>query len=181
MFDEQQINSYNCITAPADLRQKVMTACENTKVVKKPSISTSVYRFAPLAACLLLLLCVALLNRSEPLLLQADDLVLSSESTQLPPMAAPAPVAEPASYGMRTCSLEPVQYTVTLTVNREVEILSADGLTAFGEDGNIIWTVDVPTNDMVYELFLLAGDDTYYVPLQYHVQDGSFSIRYEAQ
>lgn len=181
MFDEKQINSYNCITAPADLRQRVMTACENTKTVKKPSISTTVYRLAPLAACVLLFFSVLALNRSEPLLLQAGDTQLSSESIQLPPMAEPVAIAEPAAYGMRSYSLEPAQYTVTLTVNQDVEILSADGLTTMGEDDKIIWTVDVPTNDMVYELFLFAGDATYYVTLRYHVQDGSFSIQYEAQ
>lgn len=181
MFDEKQINSYNCITAPADLRQKVLTACENTTPVKTFPVRQTLYRVAPLAACLLLFVSVLALNRSEPLMLQAGDTRLSTVSTQLSSTAEPASVAEPAAYGLRTCSPEPMQYTVTLTGNQSVEILSADGSASLDKDGNIIWTVIVPTQDMVYELFLLAGDDTYYVPLQYHAQDGSFSIRYEAQ
>lgn len=180
MFDEKQINSYNSITAPADLRQKVLTACENTTPVKTFPVRQTLYRVAPLAACLLLFFSVASLNRNEPLMLQAGDTQLTTVSTQLPPMADPAPIAEPAAYGLRTGSYEPAQYTVTLTGNQSVEILSADGSASLDEDGNIIWTVIVPNDDVVYELILLAGDDTYIVPLRYHVQDGSFSIHCEA-
>ena len=181
MFDETQINSYNCITAPADLKQKVLTACETTTPVKMFPPRQTLYKVAPLAACLLLLVSVFVLNQGEPLILQAGDLQLSNVSQPLSSKLDSAPVAEPASYGVRICSLEPEQYTVTLTGNQSMEILSADGSASFDEDGNIIWTVMVPTQDMVYELFLLAEDDTYYVPLRYNVQDGSFSIRYEAQ
>lgn len=181
MFNEKQIESYNSITAPADLKQKVLTACENTAPVKKFPTQQTLLRVAPLAACLLLLFSVFALNRSEPLVLHAGSSLLSDADTQLPSAAQPAVVAGPVAYGTRTYSQEPQQYTITLTGNRSVEILSADGSASLDEEGNIIWTVIVPTNDMVYELFLLAGDNTYYVPLRYNVQDGSFSIRYEAQ
>lgn len=181
MFNEQQVQSYNSITAPADLRQKVLTACENTAPVKKLPARQTLYRVAPLVACLLLLVSVLALNRNEPLMLYAGDIQLEESNITLPPVAEPVAVAEPASYGLRTCSLEPEQYTVTLTGSQSMEILTADGTATMDEAGNISWTVFVPTEDMVYELFLSTGDDTYYVPLQYNVQDGSFSIRYEAQ
>lgn len=175
MFDEQQINSYQSITAPANLKAKVMTACEDTKTAKRFSVPSYTYKLVPLAACLLLFFSVMALNRSEPLTLHAGDLQLGDYSVQLP-AESEASVSVARAY-----SLEPAQYTVTLTGNQSMEILSADGFAALNEDGSITWTIDVPTNDMVYELFLLAEDETYYVPLRYTAAADSFSISYEAQ
>lgn len=181
MFDETQINSYKCITAPADLRQRVLTACENQTTVRKFPTGQALYRLAPLVACLVLIVSVFALNRNDSLMLYAGDMQLANTNQVLSPITETGSAAEPVSYGIRTCSLEPAQYTITLTGNQDMEILSVDGIAALDETGNITWAVYIPTKDMVFELFLSTGEDTYYVPLQYHAQDGCFSIRYEKQ
>lgn len=77
---------------------------------------------------------------------------------------------------VRTVSMAPRQYTVSLWTDCDVEILSADGIASMDETGNLSWTIDIPEDDAAFHLYLRAGGITYDVPLQYHVQDGSFSI-----
>lgn len=175
MFDDTQVQSYKSITAPADLRQKVMTACESTGKVRHFSVPKAIYGVAPVAACLLLLIPLLMFGKAEPLLLNVGSTAISSEDTTLPP------VGMCAAYGLRTASLEPQQYTVTLTGNQDMEVVSADGLAVTDEEGNISWTVNVPMEEMVYQLILLADGENYEVSLRYHVADGSFSVCYKEQ
>lgn len=179
MFDEKQIQSYKSIAASADLRQKVMTACEGTGKVTKFPVQKTIYGLAPLAACMLLVISIVMFGNSQPLILNAGGTTLSSENVALPYVAEG--MAENVAYGLRVASLEPEQYTVELTGNQEMKVMSADGLAVLTEEGSIQWTVNVPNEDMVYELILLADGDTYTVFLRYNMQSGSFSIRYEAQ
>ncbi len=177
MFDEKQIQSYKSITASADLRQKVMTACEAPQKVTRFPARQTIYGLASLAACMLLVISVMLFGDTEPLLLSAGNTVLSSESVALP--RATEGVAENVAYGLRVASLEPESYTVTLTGNQKLEVISADGLAVLAEDGSIHWTVNVPYEDMVYKLTLLAEEEAYEVTLRYNTQNGSFSIQYK--
>lgn len=179
MFDEKQIQSYKSITASADLRQKVMTACENTDKVTKFPVRKTIYGLSTLAACMLLVISIVMFGNTQPLMLNAGGKTLSSEGVALPYVAEG--MAENAAYGLRVASLEPEQYTVKLTGNQEMEVASADGLAVLTEEGSIQWTVNVPNEDMVYELILLADGDTYAVFLRYNMQSGIFTIRYEAQ
>lgn len=175
MFNQTQLESYQKITAPADLKERVLGACQNTKEIKNFPIRQTLYQLAPLAACLILCftLFVPSIRSGQPLVLKAGDTILDSYNTQLPPMSQ-----EAASF-VRTISLEPRQYTVSLQADTDIEIISADGQAIVDEAGNITWTLDIPDEDMVFELHLRSGDATYYVPLQYHTQDGSFFIRCE--
>ncbi len=175
MFDDTQVQSYKSITAPADLRQKVMTACENTGKVRHFSVPKILYGVAPVAACLLLLLPMLMFGKADPLMLNVGSTALSSESVALPP------VAVSAAYGLRTASPEPQQYTVTLIGNQDMEVVSADGLAVTDEEGNISWTVNVPNETMVYELILLAEGKTYEVSLGYNATNGNFSVCYKEQ
>lgn len=173
MFHEAQVQSYKKITASADLKERVMDACENTNKTPYRTSRRIVYGLAPLAACLIL--AVLLLRTGEPLALTVGDTALCSEDVALPH------VAEPVACGMRSMSLETPQYTVTLCGNQEMEVLSVDGLAETDAEGSIIWTVDVPGEDKVYKLTLLAEKDTYEVFLRYNVMTGTFYISYEAQ
>ncbi len=179
MFDNTQIQSYKSITAPADLRQKVMTSCESTEKGKKFPVQKTIYGLAPLAACLLLVFSISMFDKGEPLMLSAGDIPLNGESATLPYMAES--VAENAVYGLRVASLEPEKYAVTLIGNQEMEIVIADGLAVPAEDGSIQWTVIVPNEDMVYKLTLLAEGKDYVVTLRYNVQSGNFSIQYDEE
>lgn len=179
MFDEKQIQSYKSIKAPADLRQKVMASCDNTEKVTKFPIRKTIYGLAPLAACMLLLVSVMLFGNAKPLMLSVGTTTLSEESVALPRVTES--VAENAAYGLRVASLEPEQYTVELTGSLEMEVINADGLAVITEDGSVKWTVDVPKDDMVYKLSLLAEGKDYMVILRYNAQSGNFSIQYEAK
>lgn len=179
MFDDKQIQSYKSITASADLRQKVMTACESTDKVTKFPVRKTIYGLASLVAGVLLVISIAMFGNAQPLMLNAGGTTLSSEGMALP--YAAEGMAENVAYGLRVASLEPAQYTVELAGNQEMEVASADGLAVLTEEGSIQWTVNVPNEDMVYELILLAEGDTYTVFLRYNRQSGIFTIRYEAQ
>ncbi len=175
MFHDSQIESYNRITAPVTLKERTLAACENVPSTRPRTVPKAVYGLAPLAACFLLLfLILPRNNTANELLLQAGDLQLSTQSSVLP-----LPVSTAAT--PRMISAEAPQYTIILTGNQTVDILSADGHAILGENGDIVWTVDIPSTDTDFALYLLAGEETYYVPLTYHVEDGSFSIRYEAK
>lgn len=179
MFDDKQIQSYKSINAPADLRQKVMTACENTDKVTKFPVRKTIYGLSTLAACMLLVISIVMFGNSQPLMLNAGGTTLSDESVALPYVAEG--MAENVAYGLRVASLEPAQYTVELTGNQEMEVAGADGLAVLTEEGSIQWTVNVPNEDMVYKLSFLAEGKTYEVSLRYNAQSGIFSIRYEAE
>lgn len=176
MFEHTQVQSYNQIKAPAELRQRVFDACAKQETPTVFSWQKATMRLAPLAACLLLLIGAFALNRREPLLIQVQDAPVTSEYRMLPD-----PESMEANPMIRTISLEPATYTVTLSLNQDAEILSAQGEATITEDGNLEWTVIVPYEDTLFELFLQTEDGTYYVPLQYLVNYGSFSIRCEKQ
>lgn len=173
MFNETQIESYQNIKASADLREKVLDACQNTKEKKAFPVKRTVFQFAPIAACLIICFAFSLSSlRSEnqPFVLMSGDTVLDANGFHLPPMQ------EEANMLVRTVSMAPRQYTVSLWTDCDVEILSADGIATMDETGNLSWTIDIPEDDAAFHLYLRAGGITYDVPLQYHVQDGSFSI-----
>lgn len=179
MFNHTQIESYKSIGAPADLKSKVFEACRENKATSYGSYSRVSYRLAPIAACLVL--CFSLFSltfRSDhpTFYLSMGEIALGSEETLLP-----SPVQENTVTLVRTISLEPSPYTITLQTSPEAQILSADGDTWLDEEGNLTWTVLIPEDDAVFELTLQAGDETYLVPLTYHLQDGSISIRCQKQ
>lgn len=176
MFDSTQVQSYNQIKAPAELKQRVMEACENREAVKVFSWQKATVRLAPLAACLLLFIGVLTLNHTEPLQIQVENAPVTEEYRTLS-----CPDHTGNNSLIRTISLAPTTYTVTISLNQPVEIISAQGNATIMEDGSIEWTVTVPYEDTLFELFLQSEDGTYYVPLQYHVNNGSFSIRCEKQ
>ena len=176
MFEHAQVQSYNQIKAPAELKQRVLEACAKQETATSFSWQKATLRLAPIAACLLLLIGAFALNRKDPLLIQAQDAPLTSEYRML--SATEQAQANPM---VRTVSLEPATYTVTLSLNQTAKILSVQGEINMAEDGTLLWTVNIPCEDTVFELFLHSEDGTYYIPLQYHVNENSFSIRCEKQ
>lgn len=177
MFEHTQVQSYNQIKAPAELKQRVFDACAKQKQTVGFSWQKATLHLAPLAACLLLLIGVFALNQEDSLIIQVENTPVTSEYMALPHVAQP----NDNNARVRTISLEPATYTVTLALNQNAEVLSAHGEVFITEDGTLEWTVAVPYEDTLFELFLQAEDGTYYVPLQYHVNEGSFSIRCEKQ
>lgn len=176
MFEHAQVQSYNQIKAPAELKQRVLEACTKQETATIFSWQKATLRLAPIAACLLLLIGTFALNRKDPLLIQVQDVPLTSEYRIL--SATEQAQANPM---VRTVSLEPATYTVTLSLNQAAEILSAQGEAILTESGNLEWTVTIPYEDTSFELSLQTEDETYDVSLQYLVNDGSFSIRCEKQ
>ena len=176
MFEHAQVQSYNQIKAPVELKQKVFEACSNQETATSFSWQKATARLAPIAACLLLLMGAFALNRKDPLLIKVQDAPITSEYRMLD-----APVQAQANPMIRTVSLAPASYTVTLSLNQDAEILSAQGEATMDEDGTLLWKVDVPNEDTLFELSLQTEDETYDVSLQYLVNDGSFSIRCEKQ
>lgn len=179
MFNQTQIESYKSISAPADLKSKVFEACRENKATSYGSYRKAAYRLAPIAACLVL--CFSLFSLTfrsdhQPFYLTMGEIALGSDETPLP-----SPVQESAVTLVRTISLEPSPYTITLQTSPKAQILSADGDTWLDEEGNLTWTVLIPQEDAVFELTLQSGDETYLVPLTYHLQDGSITIRCQKQ
>ncbi len=173
MFNQTEIESYQNITAPADLKERVFVACRNTKEVKAFVPQRAVLQLAPLAACLVL--CFTLLlpsfpKENEPFYLMHGETNIDIDDMQLPPLP------QDTNAMVRTISLEPTLYTVCLQTTPDADILSTDGDATLDESGNLTWTVMVPEDNTVFTLTLQAGDDTYDVSLTYHSQDGSFSI-----
>lgn len=177
MFEHTQVQSYNQIKAPAELKQKVLEACTNQEKTVSFSWQKATMRLAPLAACMFLLIGVITQNKKDSFVIQVENTPVTSEYMTLTPVAQPSD----NNARIRTISLEPVTYTVALTLNKSVEVLSPQENITVTPDGTLEWTVIVPYEDTLFELFLQSEDRTYYVPLQYHVNEGSFSIRCEKQ
>ncbi len=173
MFNQTQIESYQNIAAPAGLKTKVFETCQSTKEKNTHIPIQTLYRLAPIAACLVLcfsLFSFAFQGERQAFYLTMGEITLDSGTTTLPPPA------QEATTWVRTISLEPTPYTLSLRTIPDVEILSADGDVLLDEEGNLTWTVLTPEADTVFGLTLQAGDEIYFVPLTYHMQDGSFSI-----
>ena len=177
MFDSTQVQSYNQIKAPAELRQRVMTACENQETSKAFSWQRATVSLAPIAACLLLLIGVLAYRQKDPLVLQIGNIPITSEYVTLTELAHP----NNGSARARTVSLVHKTCTLSFTLNQQVQAHSVNGSVSVTEDGTLEWTVIVPDDDTLYELFLQTEEGTYYVPLQYHADNGSFTIRCEKQ
>lgn len=177
MFEHTQVQSYNQIKAPAELKQRVFDACAKQEKVVSFSWQKASLRLAPLAACMFLLIGIFALNQKDSFVIQVEDTPVTTEYMALTPIVQPSD----NNAKIRTVSLEHNTYTVQLTPNQKVEAFSANGEVYITEDGTLEWTVVVPYEDTLFELFLYAEDETYYVPLQYHVNEGSFSIRCEKQ
>lgn len=177
MFEHTQVQSYNQIKAPAELRSRVLVACAKQEKVANFSWQKVTLRMVPLATCLFLLIGVFALNQKDSLVIQVENTPVTSEYMTLTPVAQPSD----NNARIRTISLEPATYTVALTPNQSVEIISTQENVSVTQNGTLEWTVAVPYEDTLFELFLQAEDGTYYVPLQYHVNEGSFSIRCEKQ
>lgn len=175
MFHDSQIESYKRITAPVSLKERTLAACETARPLRHRSFSKVIYGLAPIAACLLLWFLVIPRNHTaDELVLQTGDFALNTQSNVLPHVASPASMC-------RTVSTQSPQYTITLTGNQTVEILSMDGHAALAENGDIVWTVDIPSTDTTFVLCLLAKEKIYDVFLSYDMQNGCFSIRYETK
>ncbi len=177
MFEHTQVQSYNQIKAPAELKQRVFDACTKQETTSNFSWQKATLRLAPLAACLLLLMGAFVLNQKDPLLIHVENVPVTSEYMVLSDVAQPSD----SNARARTISLEHNTYTVRLNLNQHVDAFSAKGNISIAEDGTLEWTVAIPYEDTLFELFLYVEDETYYVPLQYHVNEGSFSIRCEKQ
>lgn len=177
MFEHTQVQSYNQIKAPAELKQKVLEACVKQEKAISFSWQKATMRLAPLAACMFLLIGAFVLNQKDTLVIQIENTPVTTEYMALPSVAQP--IDNHAK--VRTVSLEHNTYTVRLTPNQQVDATSANGEVHITADGTLEWTVIVPYEDTLFELFLQSEDGTYYVPLQYHVNEGSFSIRCEKQ
>ena len=173
MFNQTQIESYQNIAAPAGLKERVFEACQNTHEKGTHLPMQTIYRLAPIAACLVLclgLFSFAFQSERQAFYLTMGEITLDSSETELPPLV------QEANAWVRTISLEPRTYTISLQTNPDAEILSADGDVLLDEEGNVTWTVPIPEMDTVFTLTLQAGDETYFVHLTYHLQNGSFSI-----
>ncbi len=177
MFEHTQVQSYNQIKAPDELKQRVLEACTKQEKTANFSWQKATLRLAPLAACLFLLIGVMALNQKDSLVIQVENTPVTSEYMALSPVAQPVD----NNAKVRTVSLKPNTYTVRLTLNQQVEAFSAKGEISIAEDGALEWTVEVPYEDTLFELFLQAEGGTYYVSLQYLVKISSFSIRCEKQ
>ena len=178
MFNEEQINSFQNIKAPAGLRERVVHA---VAVSEKPSFFSykrALLSFAPVAACLIL--CVSLFsfygnNQNTPLTLFAEGQSISSEELFLSPMTAPA-----ASL-VRTASLEPRTYSLELSSKQDMEVLSGDGSYTCPDKTHVNWNISIPVEDTIYSLEISRGKDTYLIHLSYHAATDTFSIYYETK
>lgn len=177
MFNNTQIESYQNITAPADLKKRVLVACQSTKEVKAFAPAKNMYHLATLAACLVLcftLFLPSFQKEREAFYLLCGEKTVDAYNMQLPPLP------QDTNAMVRTISMEPTLYTICLQTTPDVDIVCADGDATLDESGNLAWTVMVPEDNAVFTLTLQAGDDTYEVSLTYHSQDGSFSISCQA-
>lgn len=158
MFDQKQSAAFRSITAPDELREKILAMEQGTK--RKPHIIISI---CTAAACLLLIAAIPLLNRTlqrNPVFYVngttiESDAVLLTESGEAAPIMARAVPKYTAEI-----SAEFPKKTVLTVSEGNMELINPDstGVISSGTectvDGEVLirWSVDIPVNDAEYYL-----------------------------
>lgn len=158
MFDQKQTAAFQSITAPDELREKILAMEQGSK--RKPHIIISICA----AACLLLLVAIPLSGRllqknpvfyANGTIIESDAMLLSESGG-----ASMATFARSVPKYTAEISAEFPEKTVLTVSDGTMELVSPDSTEVIGggtectAKGNFLirWTVDIPTSDAEYYL-----------------------------
>ncbi len=165
MFDQKQTDAFRSITAPEELRERVL-AMEQ----KKPRNSRRIIMgISSAAACLLILAAIPFFGRTlqkNPVFsvngttIAEDEILLSDENSGV--MTASARTVQ--KYTAVISAEFPTDTTIAVSDgNMELTSIDSTGIIGSGEEckakGNVLirWTVDIPTENAQY--YLTADTD----------------------
>ncbi len=190
MFDSKEIEAYRAISAPADLRQKVLSSCtEEMKPAR--NFSRMIRTVSTLAACLVLVTCFSVMALGN--FFEADAFISGEMITEEATVFAEEE-AMPLSLDART--LSHVDVPMTLEMRGKTEITVSDGVllilddttdevletvssgTAYKTDKTtaLIWTISADAEQKSFEMTIKSLFNTEVITLTYEETLGEWLI-----
>ena len=125
MFDKKTVDAYKQITAPDELKEKVMAACFVDKAPEKRNFFGTMRMYATLAACFVLVIVFSVfaVGNFGDLSVSVYGKTLTSE-----PMVLSNSEIEPIAYSAEPRALCRTSVPVEIEVSGETEISVSDGM-----------------------------------------------------
>lgn len=181
MFNEKQTNAYKNITAPMELRERVLHAEKQPTVSGKTSSLKVIRNLTTLAACVCLIVAVSLSFNTN------KSLTVSMNGTSLSQEAKPLSVTR-ASYSVAAADeKETLEIPLELTLTGSTEISVSDGVIlnssyeeyseqSFNEENtDIIWKINAD-REKTYTLEIESEKDSCTVMLIFNNAENSWTI-----
>lgn len=191
MFDNKEIEAYRKISAPADLREKVLSSCtEEMKPAR--NVSRMIRTVSTLAACLILVICfsvMALGHFSETEIFISGEMLTHENEKTL------SASVTPATYEVRTLS-PTVEVPITLTTKGNAKISVSNGVLCVlnrengevlatvssgtvyetAKDAAFVWVVSADTEQKNFEMTVKRLFNTEIIKLTYEETTGEWMI-----
>ena len=132
MFDKSAVDEYRSITAPENLRNRVL---QHTVTTKRPAVR-AITLVSALAACLVLLF-------TQTWIGVQDDVAISSNWQLSPASSVAMPVAASSRSGAEYCA------TLTLAVRDQLQFDTDDTLFVVTDEGDLIDTFPYESSGVV--------------------------------
>lgn len=173
MFNEKQTNAYKNITAPLELRERVLNTEKQPTVSGKTSSLKVIRNITTIAACVCLIVAVGFgLNSDKSLTVAMNGTGLSQEAKLLNTSRAAYSVAQAEEKEVLEIPLE-------ITHSGEADITANDGtiLNSSDEDGkmSIIWQINAD-REKEYTLEIESEKDSCTVMLIFNNAENSWEI-----
>lgn len=182
MFDKKDIDSYRSISAPNELRERVMTYFKeesNAKTAKKYRIP-EIYKFSAMAVCMLLVLVIGILfysNNNSKLSvwvngekLTSEAITISSSDDGIAPANARAMLGFdiPIEFDIKRQTEISVSGGMMQVFDEETGELIALETTFFTDKSvKIVWEISTADINAAYEMYVSDAKDSYTITPKY--------------
>lgn len=182
MFDKKIVDAYKEISAPEELKERVMSSCLDEKTSERGSFSRNLRMYATLAACFVLIVAFSVfaVGNFGDLSVSVYGKTLTSE-----PMALSEPDTAPIAYSAGPRMVRRMTVPLELEVDSETEISVSGGVmrvcdavteeelySGTGEytasaDLIVYWTVDADEEETHFEMAVNGRKKSYVLLLDY--------------
>lgn len=195
MFDKKTVDAYKQITAPDELKEKVMAACFVDKAPEKRNFFGTMRMYATLAACFVLVIVFSVFAVGN-----FGDLSVSvyGKTLTFEPMVLSNSEIEPIAYSAEPRALCRTSVPVEIEVSGETEISVSDGMmkvcaaeteeelysgTEFTAEENVLiyWTVDADEAATHFEMAINGRKKSYVLLLDFDENTKQWAICREKQ
>ncbi len=174
MIDNNIKSAYKSISAPKELREKIITLGNNTK---KQSNHKYILQIATLAACFVLVIAVFAfmpLNRNTEILIDGQTITDSpvtlygANTAQLVNVRTQQTVTVPISIDARSSTdILASSGTLVITDIKTGNIIMTDTKYTTNKKVSILWQNDMPDSDAVYDMTVKTKKECYTITLKY--------------
>ena len=159
MFDEKEIRAYRSVSAPADLRERVLSSCAE-RPRERRSFSAMIRATAGAAACLLLVVVLSVFtmgNFGDVSVSVSGETLLPEGSASVHPEHGVAPLSAQPTGKSITPS---VSFPIALALSEKTEITVSGGEMKMTADGAVSFGTALAADGQVLIDWYINPDDT---------------------